>query len=108
MMVTASCPRLELTFLAGERRRGKDNTPMLEAVVIIVALGGLELILWLMERRSRAKELELLDAIWTELALRNAVDVPETGSAASDTRPQGAGASTRHDADAPSVVVSKP
>ena len=45
---------------------------MLEAIVIIVALGGLELLLWYLGRREARKELELLDAIWTELALRNA------------------------------------
>ncbi len=47
---------------------------MLEAIVIIVALGGLELLLWLLGRREARKELELLDAIWTELALRNATE----------------------------------
>ena len=45
---------------------------MLEAIVIIVALGGLELLLWQLGRREKRRELELLDAIWTELALRNA------------------------------------
>ncbi len=45
---------------------------MLEAIVIIVALGGLELLLWHLGRVEKRRELELLDAIWTELALRNA------------------------------------
>jgi len=45
---------------------------MLEAIVIIVALGGLELLLWQLGRREKRRELEVLDAIWTELALRNA------------------------------------
>ena len=45
---------------------------MLEAIIIIVALGGLELLLWYLGQREKRRELELLDAIWTELALRNA------------------------------------
>ena len=52
---------------------------MLEAIVIIVALGGLELLLWHLGRREARKELELLDAIWTELALRNAAVEEQAG-----------------------------
>ena len=47
---------------------------MLEAVVIIVALGGLELILWYLDHRQQKKQIELLDSIWAELAIRNSVE----------------------------------
>lgn len=47
---------------------------MLEAFVIIVALGGLEIILWYLDRREQRKEIELLDSIWAELAIRNSVE----------------------------------
>ncbi|HXE91685.1 MAG TPA: hypothetical protein VNK82_12070 [Terriglobales bacterium] len=47
---------------------------MLEALVIIAALGGLELILWLADHRRQKKQIELLEAIWTELALLNVAE----------------------------------
>lgn len=47
---------------------------MLEAIVIIVALGGLEIILWYLDRRQQRKQIELLDSIWAELAIRNSVE----------------------------------
>ena len=47
---------------------------MLEAIVIIVALGGLELILWYLDHRQQNKQIELLDSIWAELAIRNSVE----------------------------------
>jgi hypothetical protein len=47
---------------------------MLEAIVIIVALGGLELILWYLDHRQQKKQIELLDSIWAELAIRNSVE----------------------------------
>ncbi len=47
---------------------------MLEAFVIIVALGGLEIILWYLDRRDQRKEIELLDSIWAELAIRNSAE----------------------------------
>lgn len=47
---------------------------MLEAFVIIVALGGLEIILWYLDRREQRKEIELLDSIWAELAIRNSAE----------------------------------
>jgi hypothetical protein len=47
---------------------------MLEAFVIIVALGGLEIILWYLDRREQRKEIELLDSIWVELAIRNSAE----------------------------------
>ncbi len=52
---------------------------MLEALVIIVSLGGLELVLWYLDHRQQKKQIELLDSIWTELAIRNsAEDEPAT------------------------------
>ncbi len=50
---------------------------MLEALVIILALGGLELVLWYFDRRQQNRQIELLDSIWTELAIRNS-DEEET------------------------------
>ena len=47
---------------------------MLEAFVIIVALGGLEVLLWYLDRRDQKKQIELLDSIWTELAIRNSAE----------------------------------
>jgi len=47
---------------------------MLEAFVIIVALGGLEFILWYLDRREQRKQIELLDSIWAELAIRNSAE----------------------------------
>lgn len=47
---------------------------MLEAWVIIVALGGLEIILWYLDHREQKKQIELLDSIWAELAIRNSAE----------------------------------
>ena len=47
---------------------------MLEAFVIIVSLGGLEFILWYLDRREQRKQIELLDSIWAELAIRNSAE----------------------------------
>ena len=47
---------------------------MLEAFVIIFALGGLEIILWYLDRRDQRKEIELLDSIWAELVIRNSAE----------------------------------
>ncbi len=44
---------------------------MLEALVIIIALGGLEVILWYLDHRQQKKQIELLDSIWAELAIHN-------------------------------------
>ncbi len=44
---------------------------MLEALIIIVALGGLEIVLWYLDHRQQNKEIELLDSIWAELAIHN-------------------------------------
>ncbi len=43
---------------------------MLEAVVIILALGGLELILWLKAQPEVKKQTELLEDIAVSLSLR--------------------------------------
>lgn len=44
---------------------------MLEAIVIIVALGGLEIALWWADHQRQAEQLATLEAIWVELALLN-------------------------------------
>lgn len=51
---------------------------MWETIAIIVTLGGLELILWLLDRRvvkqyneMQRKQPEILDRILTELAIQN-------------------------------------
>jgi len=43
----------------------------LEAIVIIVALGGLEIALWWADHKRQAEQLATLEAIWVELALLN-------------------------------------
>jgi hypothetical protein len=63
---------------AGGQRYGLKVRPrwiiMIEAVVIIVALGGLELVLWYLDHRQQKKQIELLDSIWAELAIRNSAE----------------------------------
>jgi len=64
---------------AGEGSAADASQPalrhqMLEAIVIIVALGGLELILWYLDHRQQKKQIESLDSIWAELAIRNSVE----------------------------------
>jgi hypothetical protein len=44
---------------------------MLEAIVIIIALGGLEIALWWSDHKRQAEQLATLEAIWVELALLN-------------------------------------
>ena len=44
---------------------------MLEALFIIAALGGLEFALWRIDRKGHDRQIELLDSIWTELAVLN-------------------------------------
>ena len=44
---------------------------MLEAIVIIIALGGLEIALWWADHKRQAEQLATLEAIWVELALLN-------------------------------------
>ncbi len=53
---------------------------MLEALVIIIALGGLEVILWYLDHRQQKKQIELLDSIWAELAIRNSAEDEEEGA----------------------------
>ena len=52
---------------------------MLEAIIIILALGGLETYLWHLDNeradldaKRQEKQTELLDSIWAELAIHNA------------------------------------
>jgi hypothetical protein len=47
---------------------------MIEALVIIVALGGLEIVLWHFDHKQQKKVVELLDSIWAELAIRNSAE----------------------------------
>jgi hypothetical protein len=49
---------------------------MLEAIVIIVALGGLEIALWWADHKRQAEQLATLEAIWVELALLNEEKAP--------------------------------
>jgi hypothetical protein len=58
---------------------------MWETIAIIATLGGLELVLWLLNRRAakldremQRKQLEILDGILTELAIQNSEDSPST------------------------------
>lgn len=44
---------------------------MLEAIVIIIALGGLEIALWWSDHKRQEEQLATLEAIWVELALLN-------------------------------------
>jgi hypothetical protein len=54
---------------------------MVEALIIIVALGGLEFILWSVDHKQQKKQIELLDSIWAELAIRNSVEEEREGAA---------------------------
>ncbi len=60
---------------------------MWETIAIIVSLGGLEFILWFLDRRAakrdhemQNKQLEILDGILTELAIQNSEEVPKAGA----------------------------
>jgi len=53
---------------------------MVEAIVIIIALGGLELVLWALDHRQQKKQIELLDSIWAELAIRNSAEEEAEGA----------------------------
>ena len=53
--------------------KGSRSAAMLEAFVIIIALGGLELVLWYLDHRQQKKQIDLLDSIWAELAIRNSM-----------------------------------
>ena len=67
---------------------------MLEAIVIIIALGGLEITLWWADHKRQQDQLETLEAIWVELALLN-----EGNARAHDGQSQAA-----HSAPAPEVI----
>ncbi len=47
---------------------------MVEAAVIIVALGGLELTLWLIDHKAQKEQNELLEEIATTLAIKEQKD----------------------------------
>jgi hypothetical protein len=56
---------------------------MLEAIIIIVALGGLEVALWWADQKRQEDQLATLEAIWVELALLNEArqgDSPHQGA----------------------------
>jgi hypothetical protein len=55
---------------------------MLEAIIIIVALGGLEVTLWWADHKRQAEQLATLEAIWVELALLNEERAPHSGQIA--------------------------
>jgi len=59
---------------------------MWETIAIIAILGGLEFVLWLLNRRAakldremQRKQLEILDGILTELAIQNSEEVTTSG-----------------------------
>ena len=59
---------------------------MWETIAIIASLGGLEFILWVLNRRAarldremQRKQMEILDGILTELAILNSEDTTNTG-----------------------------
>jgi hypothetical protein len=59
---------------------------MWETIAIIASLGGLEFILWVLNRRAarldremQRKQMELLDGILTELAILNSEDATNIG-----------------------------
>jgi hypothetical protein len=54
---------------------------MLEAIVIIIALGGLEIALWMADHKRQAEQLATLEAIWVELALLNEEKAPQRSEA---------------------------
>ncbi|MFB3814154.1 MAG: hypothetical protein ACE14L_08580 [Terriglobales bacterium] len=53
---------------------------MVEALVIIAALGGLEVVLWFFDHRQQKKQIELLDSIWAELAIHNSAEEERAGA----------------------------
>jgi len=75
---------------------------MWETIAIIVTLGGLELTLWLLNRRAakldremQRKQLEILDGILTELAIQNSEDTSNAvPSETEEVRDQSAGGET--------------
>jgi hypothetical protein len=63
---------------------------MLEAIIIIVALGGLEVALWWADQRRQREQLATLEAIWVELALMNdGKDRPQQAAPVQEIIPTG-------------------
>ncbi|MFY9531334.1 MAG: hypothetical protein WBC04_22780 [Candidatus Acidiferrales bacterium] len=61
---------------------------MLEAIIIIVALGGLEVALWWADHKRQQEQLQTLEAIWVELALMNdGKDRPQQAAPAQEIIP---------------------
>jgi hypothetical protein len=60
---------------------------MLEAIVIIIALGGLEIALWWADHNRQAEQLATLGAIWVELALLNEERIPRDSRQVSEGFP---------------------
>ncbi len=66
---------------------------MWETIAIIASLGGLEFILWVLNRRAarldremQRKQMEILDGILTELAILNSEDTTNTGRREPDAK----------------------
>ena len=59
---------------------------MLEAIIIIIALGGLEITLWWADHKRQADQLATLEAIWVELAILNE-DTPSRHSGSDVSQP---------------------
>jgi hypothetical protein len=60
---------------------------MLEAIIIIIALGGLEIALWWADHKRQAEQLATLEAIWVELALLNEERSPAYAGRVSEVSP---------------------
>ena len=74
---------------------------MLEAIVIIIALGGLEIALWWADHKRQAEQLATLEAIWVELALLNDEKAPMHSAKVSEV-------STARPVDLPISVAQTP
>jgi hypothetical protein len=69
---------------------------MVEAFVIIGALGGLEIILWYLDHRQQNKQIDLLESIWAELAIRNSVEEEQLGLARTAANAKSESGKTAH------------
>ena len=74
---------------------------MLEAIIIIVSLGGLELALWWADHKRQAEQLATLEAIWVELALLNEERAPRSPAQVSQL-------GSAHPVDLPISVAQNP
>ena len=68
---------------------------MWETIAIIATLGGLEFVLWMLNRRAarldremQQKQLEILDGILTELAIQNSEDATNMTDGQSENKNQ--------------------